>query len=121
MTVPFMKKIQIPPNWSELVEKSRELVTEERFNLENNWLFTEADSGNNASIPEPSPIMQQSGNVGNNVTPTIVCMASPISNILSSSQARLTVFEGDNVPSSNNDIEAPNMINFATTGLRRSK
>ena len=25
--VPFMKKIQIPPNWAELVEKSRELVT----------------------------------------------------------------------------------------------
>ena len=68
MTVPFMKKIQIPPNWSELVEKSRELVTEERFNLENNWLFTEADSGNNASIPESSPILQQSGNFVTNAT-----------------------------------------------------
>ena len=33
-TVPFMNKSQLPPNWDELVKDSRELVTDERFNLE---------------------------------------------------------------------------------------
>ena len=32
-TVPFMKKIQLPPNWAELVKNSQELLTEKRFNL----------------------------------------------------------------------------------------
>ena len=38
-TVTFMNKIQLPPNWSELVENLRELVTEERFNLAKTWIF----------------------------------------------------------------------------------
>ena len=116
-----MNKIQIPPNWAELVKNSQKLVTEERFNMAKTWLFPEADSGNNASIPESSPILQQSGNVGTNATPNIVPRASPTSNILASSQARLPVCEGDNAPSSKNDLEAPKMINMATYGLRRSK
>ena len=84
-------------------------------------LFPEIDSGDNASIPEPSPILQQVGNVGTNATPTILSIASPTINILANSQARLPVCEGDNAPLSNNDIEVPNMINLATSGLRRSK
>ena len=120
-TVPFMNKIQIPPNWAESVENSRELVTEERFNMARTWLFIEANSGDNASIPEPSPILQQAGNVGTNATPTNLPTASPTSNILAIIQPRLPVFEGDNAPSSNNYLEAPNMINLENSGLRRSK
>ena len=87
-----MKKSQLPPNWVELVENSRELVTEERFNMVKNWLFPEADSGDNASTLEPSPILQQSGNVGTNATPTTVTTVSPTSNILANSQASLPVY-----------------------------
>ena len=38
-TVSFMNKNQLPPNWAELVKDSRELVTDERFNLAETWLF----------------------------------------------------------------------------------
>ena len=112
-----MNKIQLPTNWAKLVKNSREIVTEERFNISKTWLFPEADSSDNASIPEPSPILQKSGNVGTNATPTIVPTTSTTSNILARSQARLPICKGDNVPSSNNDIEAPNMINLENSGL----
>ena len=46
---------------------------------------------------------------------------SPTSNIFASSQVRLPVCEGDNAPSSNNDLESPKMINLSTSGMRRSK
>ena len=116
-----MNKSQLPTNQAELIKNPRELVTEEIFNLEKTWIFPESDSGDNASIPEPSPILQQTGNVGTNATPNIVPTASTTSNIIARSQARLPVCEGDNAPSSNNDIEAPKMIDMETSDLRRSK
>ncbi len=33
MTVSYMKKNEVPPNWAELVEKSLERVTDEDYNL----------------------------------------------------------------------------------------
>ena len=116
-----MNKIQLPPNWAEIVKNSGELVTEDRSNLAKTWLFPEADSGDNASIPEPSPIFQQARNVGTNTTSTTVPTVSPTSNIIARSQARLPVCKGYNTPSSNNDLESPKMTNLATSGLRRSK
>ena len=116
-----MNSIQLPPNWDDLVRKSRELLTEDRFKLAKTWLFSEADSGDNASIPQPSPILQQARNVGTNAKTTIVPTTTPTINILYSSQARLPVCKGDNVYSSNNDLEYPNMINLAASGLRQSK
>ena len=113
-----MNKIQIPPNCAELVKNSRELVTEERFILEKTWLFPEADSGENYSIPEPSPILQQAGNIGTNATHTLAPTAYLTRNILAISQVKLPVFKGGNVPQSNNDLEAPKMINLETSGLR---
>ena len=59
-TVPFMNKSMLPLNWAELVKDYRELVTDERFNLEKTWLFPSADSGEDVSIPEPRPVIQQS-------------------------------------------------------------
>jgi hypothetical protein len=34
-----MEKIEVPPNWANLVENSREKVTEEDYNLAIMWLF----------------------------------------------------------------------------------
>ena len=113
-----MSKSQLPPNWDELVENSRELVTEDIFNLVKTWLFPQADSGDNTSIPEPSPNLHQAGNVDTNATTTTVPTVSPTINILDRSHARLPVCKGDNAPSSDNDLEAPNIINLATSGLR---
>ena len=46
---------------------------------------------------------------------------SPPIDFLANNPARLPVCEGDDVHSSNNDLEAPEMINLATSGLRRSQ
>ena len=48
-TVPFMNGCQVPPNWADLVQNSRELVTDEQYNLAETWLFPEAESGDIAS------------------------------------------------------------------------
>ena len=64
-TVPFMNKNQVPPNWAELVQSSRELVTEEQVQLANTWLHQDAsgtaqsagpaiDDINTTSNPPPS-------------------------------------------------------------------
>ena len=37
-TVPYMNEQQVPPNWSNIVANSRELVTEEQFDLAKTWL-----------------------------------------------------------------------------------
>jgi hypothetical protein len=43
--VSYMEKSQVPPNWADLVENSREKVTEEDYNLAKMWLFPEAEVG----------------------------------------------------------------------------
>ena len=106
-TVPFMNKNQLPPNWADLVENSCELATEEKFDLAKTWLFPAADSGDNASIPEPSH--DESASDDNSET-------TQRTNNISSTTSRLPVCEGEDEA-----LEAPNMINLATSGLRRSK
>jgi hypothetical protein len=41
-TVSYMEKSEVPPNWDNLVENSREKVTEEDYNLAKMWLFPQA-------------------------------------------------------------------------------
>ena len=123
-TVLFMNKSQLPPNWDELFKDSRELVTDERFNLAKTWLFPSEDSGDDVSITEPRPVMQQSENTATAtsepiVNPTAPTMSPPI-DFLANNTARLPVCEVDDVHSSKNDLEAPEMINLATSGLRLS-
>ncbi len=40
-----MEKSEVPPNWANLVENSREKVTEEDYNLTKMWLFPEVEIG----------------------------------------------------------------------------
>ena len=49
-TVAYMKKSEVPPNWGELVSKSKQ-VTEEDYDLAKTWLFPEAASGDIAMQP----------------------------------------------------------------------
>ena len=44
-TVAYMKKSEVPPNWTELVSKSSEQVTDKDYNLAKTWLFPDAKSG----------------------------------------------------------------------------
>ena len=58
-----MNKIQVPPNWADLVKNSRELVMDEQYDLAATWLFPNADKGDigsqleRTSINEPSSII----------------------------------------------------------------
>ena len=54
------------------------------------------------------------------VTPTAPAMSPPI-DFLANNPERLPVCKGDDVHSSTNELEAPEMINLATSGLRRSQ
>ena len=106
-TVPFMNKSQLLPNWAELVKDSRELVTDERFNLEKTWLFPSADSGDDVLIPEPRPVIQQSAATATSetiVTPMEPAMSPPI-DFLANNPARLPVCKGGYVHSSTNELE----------------
>ena len=96
-----------------------------RFNLVKTWLFPSADSGDNVSIPGPRTILQQADNTATATTEPIVnpsapTVSSPI-DFLANNPSRLPVCKGDDVHSSNNDLEAPEMINLTTSGLRRSQ
>ena len=136
-TVPFMQKNQLPPNLADLDENSQELVTDERFNLAKTWLFLLDDAGDNASIPEPNPILQQdekgvifepiAKSIATDDTVTFEPIANSIASTASSpidfladNPARLPVCEGDVEHSSNKDFEPPKMINLENSGLRRS-
>jgi len=42
-TVPHMRNLTVPPNWEQLVQHSRELVTTEQFDLTKTWFEGEND------------------------------------------------------------------------------
>ena len=44
-TVPFMEKSKVPPNWADLVEKSREKVTDEHYEFAKAWLLPTPEPG----------------------------------------------------------------------------
>ena len=54
------------------------------------------------------------------MTPTAPIIYPPI-DFLANNPARFPVCEGDDVHSSTNDLEAPEMINLSTYGLRKSQ
>ncbi len=45
MTVLYMKKSEVPPNWAKLVDKSSERVTDKDYDIAKTWLFPDADLG----------------------------------------------------------------------------
>jgi len=64
-TVPFMDQSQVPSNWSDLVENSRELVTDEQYELANIWL-TDTLEQNTTTIQQEQPPSALSENVPSN-------------------------------------------------------
>ena len=89
------------------------------------WHFPCAYLGGNVSITEPRPILQQAENTCTATTEQIVNptapSVSPLIYFLANNPARLPVCEGNDVHSSNNYLEAPEMINLETSGLKRSQ
>ena len=69
-TVAYMKKSEVPPNWTMLVSKS-ERVTDEGYDLAKTWLFPDADSGDIAMQPTDKPsIVPTDANSGTSNVPS---------------------------------------------------
>ena len=118
-----MNKSQLPPNWSELVKDSHELVTDEQFNLAKQLALSIRRFRRRCIHSRPRPIIQQSSATATSepiVNPTEHAMFPPIDSLANNS-ARLPVCEEYDVHSSTYDLEAHEMINLATSGLRRSQ
>ena len=137
-TVAYMKKSEVPPNWTELVHKS-ERVTDENYDLTKTWLFPDAESGDIAMQPTGGPsIVPTDATDGTSNVPT----NNPTTARRSGYQASDFDFTGSNgvhgisnedfiqspfsdsvndiLPQMQDDYSAPALINLETSGLRRS-
>ena len=138
-TVPYMNEHQVPPNWSDLVTNSRELVTDEQFDLAKTWLASTVSqeqeapsgvhtmnnhpetSGSNLILDEQTLDVQTTINEYRNTdnslenntdtqTDRTSMQPFPSQQLTQLSPAS----EGDSVN------KATRMINLETSGLRRS-
>ena len=137
-TVAYMKKSEVPPNWTELVNKS-ERVTDEDYDLAKTWLFPDAESGDIAMQPTGGPsIVPTDATDGTSNVPS----NNPTTARRSGYQASDFDFTGSNgvhgisnedfiqspfsdsvndiLPQMQDDYSAPALINLETSGLRRS-
>ena len=135
-TVPYMNEHQVPPNWSNLVANSRELVTDEQFDLAKTWLASSMSQEQEATtsgihrmdnnlttsgsgLPSDEQITTNEipdtldNNLNNNPETNIDRPSMPSNSSLQHTQLS-PVCEGESVN------KAPQMINLETTGLRRS-
>jgi hypothetical protein len=126
-----MKQSKVLSNWSELVEKSTEQVTDEDFDMATTWLFPDADSGDIA-LDANSDIMLLPLGDSNNST-TALSSGHQISQIdFSRSSDAPGISSIDSVPrprldpandsllSLHDEHSAPALINLETSGLQRS-
>ncbi len=67
-TISYMNQSKIPPNWSELVEKSTEQATDKDFELAKTWLFPDADSGDIALDANSDTMLLPLGDSSNSTT-----------------------------------------------------
>ncbi len=138
-TVPYMKKSEVPPNWSKLVEKSSEQVTYKDYDLAKTWLFPDANSGdiamqtNSRTTTVPIGISDGVPTVTNNNSTTALQSGHQIPqiNFSRSNDAQGTISQKDSIPrpyldsvnksllplQDNNSV--PALINLETSGLRR--
>jgi hypothetical protein len=137
-TVAYMKKSEVPPNWTILVSKS-ERATEEDHDLAKTWLFPEADSGDIAmqtntktriiptdtndaasSTPSNNPTTaRRSGYQPSNIDFTGSQHVHGISNE-DSIQSPFSDSVNYILPQLQDDNSVPALINLEMTGLRRS-
>ena len=118
-TVPFMNKSQVPPNWADLVKNSAEIATTEKFDVAKTWLFPTADSGDSATVSELqlAPVSADESQSENTSQTTIIPVYEGDMQNRASQSPSLPVSEGASI----DHLEAPQLIDLATSGLRRSK
>jgi hypothetical protein len=111
-TVSYMEKSEVPLNWANLVENSREKVTEEDYNLAKMWLFPEVEIGDITmqDIINTTTTQTTARKNASNLVPSAVPFESqPLSN---SGTFKSTITTGI---SENNDSIPPPSLNLVTT------
>jgi hypothetical protein len=142
MTVPFMEKYEVPPNWAQLVKNSTEKVTEEHYELAKTWLFPDPEPGD-VLMPERNPANHNKShktpseqetfghsNASSNMLPTgtqsPLCIYPSSSTALGSSQQDYfpdpllhSVLPSPEEASQNDHLlSVPLLFNLETSGLR---
>jgi hypothetical protein len=137
-TVPYMKKSEVPPNWTKLVSKS-ERVNDEDYHLAKTWIFPEAVSGdiamqpiknqsiipndtNDATCATPSnypTTARQSGYQTSNIDST---GSKDVHGISNKDYLPSPFLDSVNkvLPQMQDEHSIPALINLETSGLRRS-
>jgi hypothetical protein len=134
-TVPYTKKCEVPPNWSELVKKSSEQVTGKNYDLAKTWLFPDANSGdtarqtNSRTTTVPPGISNDVPTMANNNSSSALQSGHQIPQIdFSRSNEAQGIFQKDSFPCPysdsvlcplQNNNSVPALVNFETLGLRR--
>jgi hypothetical protein len=138
-TVLFMEKSEVPPNWADLVEKSREKVTDEHYDLAKTWLFSDPEPAD-ISMPERNSNASTDPNLGSNSNITMLPTGIEPHCLFSSSDKTSGLSQNDDyvphpflhpvlsnsagknlVLQIEDPLLVPRLINLETSGLRRSK
>ncbi len=129
-TVSFMQKSEVPPNWADLVKKSREKVTDEHYDLAKTWLFLD---------PEPGDISMPERNSTESSNQTMLPAGTELHRTSSSLDKTSGLSQNDDYvqdpflhpvsstsavenlsPQIEDPLLAPGLINLETSGLRQS-
>jgi hypothetical protein len=133
-----MKKSEVPPNWTELVEKSSEQVTDKDYDLAKIWLFPDANSGdiamqtNKKATTLPTDISNDVTIATGNKSITDFQFGHQVPHLdFSRSNYVQGISQEDSIPSFYSDLvneslpqmqdnnSAPALINLETSGLQR--
>ena len=131
--VSYTKKSEVPPNWSELVIKSSEKVTNEDYELAKMFLFPDADTGDIA-MQQPNPsrtFAKDSSNLVRTMLPSghHTLLQHEIGFTRSNNESGIS--HEDYIPCPNldsviyslplqDDLLSPTLINLETSGLWQS-
>ncbi len=133
-----MEKSKVPPNWADLVEKSREKVTDKHYDLAKTWLFLDPEPGN-ISMPKTNSNASTDPNLGSNSNITMLPTGIEPHCLSSSSDKTSGLSQNDDyvphpflhpvssnsageylAPQIEDPLLVPRLINLETSGLRQS-
>ncbi len=129
-TVSFIQKSKVPPNWANLVKKSREKVTDEHYDLAKTWLFPDPEPGdismperNSTASSDPSMLptgikphrLSSSSDKTSGLSQNDDYVQDPFFHPVSSTSAVKNL-----PPQIEDPLLAPRLIDLETSGLRRS-
>ena len=135
-----MRAGTVPKNWADLVKRSSECVTEEKFDLDETWFRQDLSADSVASEPQETDLQKSNTEVKgtthhplplsttqvNKGDTTHRADTTPENEVRPPSTSNTPANEGETADqalidqSDQSELQMPAMIDLATTGLRRS-